>query len=103
MDRFLGDIVIVQGLTMPMMLESTGHFLAAESCNLIIGLRSVIPFLTKVKKPSTCGPRLFVRLLTLVGILDRIWMRLRFLNNKIILPGTDLYNSYIIARTVRAF
>lgn len=54
MDRFLGDIVIVQGLTMPMMLESTGHFLAAESCNLIIGLRSVIPFLTKVKKPSTC-------------------------------------------------
>lgn len=39
---------------MPMMLESTGHFLAAESCNLIIGLRSVIPFLTKVKKPSTC-------------------------------------------------
>lgn len=54
MDRFLGDIVIVQGLTVPMMLESTGHFLAAESCNLIIGLRSVIPFLTKVKKPSTC-------------------------------------------------
>lgn len=54
MDRFLGDIVIVQGLTMPMMLESTGHFLAAESCNLIIGLRWVIPFLTKVKKPSTC-------------------------------------------------
>lgn len=39
---------------MPMMLESTGHFLAAESCNLIIGLKSVIPFLTKVKKPSTC-------------------------------------------------
>lgn len=29
-------------------------FLAAESCNLIIGLKSVIPFLTKVKKPSTC-------------------------------------------------
>lgn len=54
MDRYLGDIVIVQGLTVPMMLESTGHFLAAESCNLIIGLRSVIPFLTKVKKPSTC-------------------------------------------------
>lgn len=54
MDRFLGDIVIVQGLTVPMMLESTGHFLAAESCNLIIGLRWVIPFLTKVKKPSTC-------------------------------------------------
>lgn len=54
MDRYLGDIVIVQGLTVPMMLESTGHFLAAESCNLIIGLRWVIPFLTKVKKPSTC-------------------------------------------------
>lgn len=71
-------------------------FLAAESCNLIIGLKSVIPFLTKVKKPSTCGPRLFVRLLTLVGILDRIWMRLRFLNNKIILPGTDLYNSTLL-------
>lgn len=46
--------MIVQGLTVPMMLESTGHFLAAESCNLIIGLRLVIPFLTKVKKPSTC-------------------------------------------------
>lgn len=52
-DRFLGDIAIIQGLTVPMMLESTGHFLAAESCNLIIGLRSAIPFLTKVKARST--------------------------------------------------
>lgn len=51
-DRFLGDIVIIQGLTVSVMLESTVHFLAAESCNLIIGLRSAIPFLTKVKKPS---------------------------------------------------
>lgn len=51
----------------------------------------------------TCGPGNTFVCWTLVGILDRIWMRLRFLNNKIILPGTDLYNSYIIARTVRAF
>lgn len=30
--RFLGDIAIVQGLTAPMTLESTGHFLAAKNC-----------------------------------------------------------------------